>query len=76
MEGRRENDKIAQAQRTSNSLQQAEDEKFKLKRELTAADLTLLGIGATVGVGIFVLPGVMAAKVAGPAIVVSFCYQQ
>jgi APA family basic amino acid/polyamine antiporter len=43
-----------------------------LKRALGALDLTLLGIGAIVGAGIFVLTGVAAAKYAGPAIVLSF----
>jgi len=43
-----------------------------LHRCLTAFDLTLLGIGAIVGAGIFVLTGVAAAKYAGPAIVLSF----
>src|SRR5215831_8910037 len=43
-----------------------------LKRALGAIDLTLLGIGAIVGAGIFVLTGVAAARYAGPAIVLSF----
>jgi basic amino acid/polyamine antiporter, APA family len=43
-----------------------------LKRALGALDLTLLGIGAIVGAGIFVLTGVAAAQYAGPAIVLSF----
>jgi APA family basic amino acid/polyamine antiporter len=43
-----------------------------LKRALGALDLTLLGIGAIVGAGIFVLTGVAAARYAGPAIVLSF----
>jgi APA family basic amino acid/polyamine antiporter len=43
-----------------------------LKRSLTAIDLTLLGVGATIGAGIFVLSGVVAATQAGPAIVLSF----
>jgi APA family basic amino acid/polyamine antiporter len=43
-----------------------------LKRALGALDLTLLGIGAIVGTGIFVLTGVAAAKYAGPGIVISF----
>jgi basic amino acid/polyamine antiporter, APA family len=43
-----------------------------LKRALGALDLTLLGIGAIVGAGIFVLTGVAAAKYAGPAIILSF----
>ncbi len=44
----------------------------KLKRSLTALDLTLLGIGAIIGTGIFVLTGTAAANQAGPAIVISY----
>jgi APA family basic amino acid/polyamine antiporter len=44
-----------------------------LKRALTAFDLTLLGIGAIIGAGIFVLTGIAAATKAGPAIVLSYC---
>ncbi len=43
-----------------------------LKRCLGATDLTLLGIGAIIGAGIFVLTGVAAATKAGPAIVISY----
>jgi APA family basic amino acid/polyamine antiporter len=43
-----------------------------LKRTLTAMDLTLLGIGAIIGTGIFVLTGTAAANQAGPAIVLSY----
>src|SRR5918992_93956 len=43
-----------------------------LRRSLSAWDLTLLGIGAIIGTGIFVLTGTAAANQAGPAIVVSY----
>src|SRR3954470_17596639 len=43
-----------------------------LKRTLTALDLTLLGIGAIIGTGIFVLTGTASANQAGPAIVLSY----
>ncbi len=43
-----------------------------LKRTLTASNLVLLGIGAIIGAGIFVLTGTAAANNAGPAIVLSF----
>jgi len=53
-------------------LADADSRSGGLKRALGALDLTLLGIGAIVGAGIFVLTGVAAAKYAGPAIVLSF----
>ncbi len=43
-----------------------------LRRTLTAFDLTLLGIGAIIGTGIFVLTGTAAANQAGPAITLSY----
>lgn len=47
-------------------------EEQDLNRCLNATDVTMMGIGAVVGAGIFVLTGVAAATSAGPAIVVSF----
>ncbi|WP_003540516.1 amino acid permease [Desulfotomaculum nigrificans] len=46
--------------------------KQSLNRVLGAFDLTLLGIGAVIGTGIFVLTGVAAAQHAGPALILSF----
>jgi APA family basic amino acid/polyamine antiporter len=43
-----------------------------LKRTLGALNLTLLGIGAIIGAGIFVLTGNAAANYAGPAVAISF----
>jgi APA family basic amino acid/polyamine antiporter len=43
-----------------------------LKRTLGASHLVLLGIGAIIGAGIFVLTGTAAAQHAGPAIAISF----
>jgi APA family basic amino acid/polyamine antiporter len=43
-----------------------------LRRTLSAMDLTLLGIGATIGTGIFLLTGRAAANDAGPGIVLSY----
>jgi APA family basic amino acid/polyamine antiporter len=43
-----------------------------LKKVLTPFELTLLGVGAIIGTGIFVITGVVAADYSGPALVVSF----
>ncbi|PGM51137.1 MULTISPECIES: amino acid permease [Bacillaceae] len=43
-----------------------------LNKVLGAFDLTMLGIGAIIGTGIFVLTGVAAADYAGPALILSF----
>lgn len=45
-----------------------------LKRTLTAKHLILLGIGAVIGAGIFVLTGQAAANHAGPAVMLSFVF--
>ena len=43
-----------------------------LRRSLGALNLVMLGIGAIIGAGIFVLTGTAAAQYAGPAVVLSF----
>ncbi|OKP77525.1 amino acid permease [Paenibacillus helianthi] len=50
----------------------ASAEGVKLSKTLGALDLTMLGVGAIIGTGIFVMTGVAAAEHAGPALVLSF----
>jgi APA family basic amino acid/polyamine antiporter len=42
-----------------------------LKKTLSSVDLIMLGIGAIIGTGIFVLTGQAAGKHAGPAVIIS-----
>jgi APA family basic amino acid/polyamine antiporter len=53
-------------------LQAEAESDHSLKRALGALNLTLLGIGAIIGTGIFVLAGRAAGANAGPAVVLSF----
>lgn len=48
------------------------DGEHGLKRTLGKTNLVMLGIGAIIGAGIFVLTGAAASQHAGPAVVISF----
>ena len=54
------------------ALQAEAETDHSLKRALGALNLTMLGVGAIIGTGIFVLTGTVAAQNAGPAVVLSF----
>ncbi len=56
------------------SLQAEAAGDHSLKRALGPLNLTLLGIGAIIGTGIFVLTGTVAAQNSGPAVVLSFVF--
>jgi APA family basic amino acid/polyamine antiporter len=51
---------------------EADSSEGGLKRTLGALNLTMLGIGAIIGAGIFVLTGTAAANFAGPGVSLSF----
>jgi basic amino acid/polyamine antiporter, APA family len=54
------------------SIRDTEEPEHQLRKELSAWDLTVFGIGVIIGTGIFVLTGIAAATKAGPAISLSF----
>ena len=55
-----------------DSIQGTEEEGYRLKKDLTAKDVVIFGIGVMIGAGIFVLTGQAAATEAGPAITLSY----
>lgn len=63
---------ILRTKSIEQSLADAEEPEFKLKRTLGALDLVVFGVGVVIGAGIFTLTGRAAHEVAGPAIVLSF----
>ncbi|GAA2587072.1 amino acid permease [Actinomadura fulvescens] len=54
------------------SIQDTEDPDHRLRRDLSARDLVVFGVGVIIGTGIFVLTGQVAKEKAGPAVAISF----
>ncbi len=54
------------------SIKETDEPGSSLRRDLSAFDLTVFGVGVIVGTGIFVLTGKVAKENAGPAVALSF----
>jgi amino acid transporter len=54
------------------AIAEGEDENSKLERTLSLFDLLCIGVGGTVGSGIFVLTGLIAHEYAGPGVILSW----
>ncbi|MEV6110317.1 amino acid permease [Streptomyces sp. NPDC051940] len=54
------------------SIRDTEEPEHGLRKSLTAADLTVFGVGVIIGTGIFVLTGKIAKEVAGPSTALAF----
>jgi APA family basic amino acid/polyamine antiporter len=54
------------------SIRETDEPGNRLRRDLSALDLTVFGVGVIVGTGIFVLTGKVAKESSGPAVALSF----
>ncbi|MDQ6526524.1 amino acid permease [Nocardioides sp. LHD-245] len=54
------------------SIADTDEPDHRLRKDLSALDLTVFGVGVIIGAGIFVLTGTVAASNAGPALALSF----
>jgi basic amino acid/polyamine antiporter, APA family len=54
------------------SIRDTDEPRHRLRKTLSALDLTVFGVGVVIGTGIFVLTGQVARSFAGPAVALSF----
>ena len=55
-----------------DSIRDTDEPEHRLKKSLSALDLTVFGVGVVIGAGIFVVTGEVAQKQSGPAVAISF----
>ena len=55
-----------------DSIRDTDEPEHRLKKSLSALDLTVFGVGVIIGAGIFVVTGVVAQTQSGPAVAISF----
>lgn len=63
---------VLRTKSVEQSIADTDEPEYRLKKSLTALDLTVFGVGVVIGAGIFTLTGRAAHDIAGPAIVLSF----
>ncbi|MCU1607878.1 MAG: putative amino acid permease [Modestobacter sp.] len=62
----------ARVKSVEESIRDTEEPEHQLKKNLSALDLTVFGVGVIIGTGIFVLTGEVARSDSGPAVAISF----
>ncbi|HEX2313894.1 MAG TPA: amino acid permease [Thermomonospora sp.] len=66
--------KLLRTKPVEQSIRDTEEPGHRLRRELSATDLVVFGVGVIVGTGIFVLTGRVARDYAGPGVAFSFAF--
>ncbi|XP_073252791.1 cationic amino acid transporter 2-like isoform X3 [Porites lutea] len=67
-------DRFARAISRKKFVDPTTAQRTKFLRCLTKLDLTCLGVGSTLGAGVYIFVGVLARNVAGPGLVISFFF--
>ncbi|MER5479647.1 amino acid permease [Streptomyces sp. NPDC002734] len=63
---------LFRTKKVEHSIEGTEHPEHRLKKSLSALDLTVFGVGVVIGTGIFVLTGAVAKETAGPATAIAF----
>ncbi|WP_088319005.1 amino acid permease [Kineosporia sp. R_H_3] len=63
---------VLRTKSVERSVAETDEPGHRLRRDLSALDLTVFGVGVVIGTGIFVLTGKAAGVQAGPAVAISF----
>ncbi len=63
---------IMRTKTIEQTLREGDEPEYQLKKQLTALDLTVFGVGVVIGAGIFTVAGRAAHDLAGPAVIISF----
>ncbi|HEX2810972.1 MAG TPA: amino acid permease, partial [Kineosporiaceae bacterium] len=63
---------IFRTKSVERSIAETDEPEHKLRRDLSALDLTVFGVAVVIGTGIFVLTGKAAGVQAGPTVALSF----
>ncbi|WP_151769737.1 amino acid permease [Streptomyces abyssomicinicus] len=63
---------VFRTKKVEHSLDSAEQSEHRLRKTLSALDLTVFGVGVVIGTGIFVLTGQVAKENAGPSVAIAF----
>src|SRR5674476_271903 len=68
------NQNLFRTKTIEQSIRDTEEPSHQLRKQLSALDLTVFGVGVIIGTGIFVLTGKAAGVQAGPAVALSFVF--
>ena len=73
-DGRRARSGLFRTKSIEQSIRETDEPETKLRKDLTAWDLTVFGVAVVIGAGIFTLTARTAGNVAGPSVSLAFVF--